>query len=96
MKFVLAEAHRMLMRMFLKEADVISLHQDARAGYLMMRFQACNVDMVKMVGLLGIADIAKEFRSSEYGLKDAAHLLMDRYRRHCSTSLIPAVVPLQN
>ena len=78
-KFVLAEAYREIMRRFLKEAEAISLHQDARAGYLMMRFQASDVDMNKMIGLLGIADIAKEFRPSANGIKDATHVLIDRF-----------------
>ena len=78
-KFVLAEAYREIMRRFLKEAEAISLHQDARAGYLMMRFQASDVDMNKMIGLLGIADIAKDFRPSANGIKDATHVLIDRF-----------------
>jgi len=78
-KFVLAEACREIMREFLKEAEAMSLHQDVRAGYLMLRFQASDVDMNKMLGLLGIADIAKEFRPSANGIKDATHVLLDRF-----------------
>ena len=51
--FCLAEAHRRLEREFLLKAASIVLHQDARAGRLLIRYSACSTDLQVMKGCLG-------------------------------------------
>ena len=61
------------------QMEGVAAASEGEMAELAMRFQAPDINMNKMIGLLGIADLAKEFRSSANGLKDAPHALMDSF-----------------
>jgi len=71
MKFCLAEAKRQLVRKALREAIVIAVHQDGRKGRLAIRFNTCNNKLETYQGVLGSANLAKDFSMDAIGMRDA-------------------------
>ena len=78
MKFCLAEAKRCRVRSALQSASAIAIHQDGRKGRLAIRFTACNDDLTVSRGVLGSADLAKDFTNSGLGIRDATLSIMQQ------------------
>ena len=81
MKFCLAEAKRCRVRSALQSASAIAIHQDGRKGRLAIRFAACSDGLAVSRGVLGSADLAKNFTLSGIGMRDATLSIM----QHIST-----------
>ena len=71
MKFCLAEAKRMTVRKALKEAIALAIHQDGRKGRLAIRFHTCNSKLQTFKGVLGSANLAKDFALNAVGMRNA-------------------------
>ena len=81
MKWCLAEARRALNRRRLRAACAVGLHQDARKGWLAVRFSACGRDLEAHVGVLGCARLANDYSLDALGVRRAT---MDIIKAACT------------
>eukprot|EP00959_Pyramimonas_sp_CCMP1952_P463933 9485747-Pyramimonas_sp.AAC.1 len=79
MLYCLGEGYRELHRKFLRDAEAISIHQDGRKGYILMRFTAADVACNVRSGVFGAIDYAAGFKQSSIGIKDATMSMIDKF-----------------
>ena len=70
MGYCMGEAYRAIGRSYMEDVEVISIHQDARAGHLLLRARACNTALDARWLVLGQANLARDHGCSAEGIKD--------------------------
>ena len=79
----LAESLKNLEKVFLRQALCIAIHQDARAGVLLVRYTAVDCHLNRLEGVLGLA---KDFGTKS---KDCFLATMQIVRDFCTTHMAP-------
>lgn len=86
MKWCLAEARRAMTRKHIKPARVMALHQDVRKQWLAIRFSACGPDLVARVGVLGVANLPRNYSLDALGIRQAT---IDIVKQFCTSCRAP-------
>ena len=79
MTWCLAEARRSMYRDQILKAVSSNLHQDSRKGRLAIRFQCCGNALSPTAGVLGTANIAKDYSLDARGLQRATIAIIQQF-----------------
>jgi hypothetical protein len=69
LKYCCAEGFRALARDALSKATTVALHQDCRAGRLLVRYTACSLDLKATSGTLGQILLTRDYTLDATGIK---------------------------
>ena len=86
MKWCLAEARRAMNRKRIKASRAMALHQDGRKQWLAIRYSACGQDLKARVGVLGVANLPRNYTLDALGIRQAT---IDIVKQLCTSKRAP-------